>query len=192
MKIGENGTVVLAASLILFGIVNIHSMTISNSRVVYASNGDSGLASPSPQEERLTSGSIASLQNESSLDSAWILSGLWNTSLVQELLSAQANASYTGPSFYNASFEMVKTDGTARHTHTISNFSERESSASNNNRTLIFNGTATVSMEEGPIENVSANLTVLDDNILSILLDPIKTGNHFGDVPIYGIVMPRK
>jgi hypothetical protein len=192
MKIGVKRTAVLAASMILFGLVNIHAITLSNIQIVYASGGNGGLVSPSSLEERLTFGSIASLQNESNLGSAWILSGLWNTSLVQELLSAQANVSYSGPSIFNASFDMVKTDGTARHTHTISNFSERESSASNNNRTLIFNGTATVSMEEGPIENVSANLTMLNDNILSIWLDPRKTGNHFGDMPIYGIVMTRK
>jgi hypothetical protein len=192
MKIGVKRTAVLAASMILFGLVNIHAITLSNVQIVYASGGNGGLASPGSQEERLTFGNIASLQNESNPGPAWILSGLWNTSLVQELLSAQANVSYSGPSFFNASFEMVKTDGTARHTHTISNFGERESSASNNNRTLIFNGTATVSMEEGPIENVSANLTMLNDNILSIWVDPRKTGNHFGDMPIYGIVMTRK
>jgi hypothetical protein len=192
MKVGDKGIVVVAASLILFGLVNVYAMSISDNRIVNASSGDGGLNSAGPQEERITSGSIASLQNDSNVASAWVLSGLWNTSLVQELLSAQANASYPGPSFFNASFEMVKTDGTARHTHTISNFSERESAASNNNRTLVFNGTATVSMEEGPIENVSANLTLLNDNILSIWLDPRKTGNHFGDTPIYGIVMPSK
>jgi hypothetical protein len=192
MKIGVKRTAVLAASMILFGLVNIHAITLSNIQIVHASGGNGGLDSPSSLEERLTFGSIASLQNESNLGPAWLLSGLWNTSLVQELLSAQANVSYSGPSFFNASFEMVKIDGTARHTHTISNFSERESSASSNNRTLIFNGTATVGMEEGPIENVSANLTMLNDNILSIWLDPRKTGNHFGDMPIYGIVMTRK
>ena len=151
-----------------------------------------GFASTGPQEEEFTLGNIASLQNESSLSPAWILSGLWNTSLNHELLSAQANASYLGPSFFNASFEMVKTDGSARHTHAITNFNERESSVSNNNRTLVFNGTATVSMEEGPIENVSTNLTMLNDNIISIWLDPRMTGNHFGDKPIFGIVMTKK
>lgn len=195
MKSVDKGIVVMTASLILFVLVNFHPMSTSNSQIVYSSSGDGGVTSPSPQEEKFTSGSIASLQNEGSLQnesnprSSWILSGLWNTSLVQELLFSQTNASYSGPSFFNASFEMVKTDGTARHTHTISKFSERESSASNNNMTLIFNGTATVSMVEGPIENVSTNLTVFNDNILSIWLDPRKTSNHFGDLPIYGMVM---
>jgi hypothetical protein len=189
----DKGIVVMTASLILFVLVNFHPMSTSNSQVVYSSSGDGGVTRPGPPEEKFTSGSIASLQNESSLQNqsrpTWILSGLWNTSLVQELLFSQTNASYSGPSFFNASFEMVKTDGTSRHAHTISKFSERESSASNNNMTLIFNGTATVSMAEGPIENVSTNLTVLNDNILSIWLDPRKTGNHFGDLPIYGMVM---
>ena len=81
------------------------------------------------------------------------------------------------------------TNGFARHTHTVTDFSERESSSSDKNMTLVFNGTSTVSMEEGPVEKVPTNITILDDNIMSLWLNPRNTENHFGDTPIFGIIM---
>ena len=61
-------------------------------------------------------------------------------------------------------------------------------SLTNNNMTWVINGTSAVTMKDGPVENVLTNLTLTNNNVMSIWLDPIKTNNHFGDTPIFGTV----
>jgi hypothetical protein len=41
-------------------------------------------------------------------------------------------------------------------------------------------------MREGPITEVPTTITLLGDTGVSILFDPAKTNNHFGNSPIYG------
>lgn len=179
----------LVMQLTLVSLVSLFTISISSGKDIYANSTSDGIAGTNAQLEGFTVGTIASLQNDKNRNPIWVVSGLWNTTLVNELLPAQTNVSNLGPSFFNASFDMVMTNGSARHTHTITNFSERESSASDNNMTLVFNGTSTVSMEEEPVENVPTNITILDDNIMSLWLNPRNTENHFGDTPIFGTVM---
>jgi hypothetical protein len=87
---------------------------------------------------------------------------------------------------FKSGFEMIKTDGSSRHTHIISNFNLKGSSINGN--ALILTGTATVSMKEGPVKDVTIRTTLLNQGALNISLDPVKTSNHFGNTPIYGTV----
>ena len=41
-------------------------------------------------------------------------------------------------------------------------------------------------MIEGPITEVPTTISLLGDSAASILFDPSKTDNHFGDTAIYG------
>jgi hypothetical protein len=50
----------------------------------------------------------------------------------------------------------------------------------------LFNGTSTVTMREGPVTDVPTTITLLSDSALSIVFDPSKTNNHFGNPAIYG------
>ena len=91
-------------------------------------------------------------------------------------------------SSFNAIVEMTRlADGTALHTHTFSDFQQSAILHSAGNTTTI-NGTMTVSLEEGPVENVPVHIT-LQNNLITIFVDPMMTDNHFGPTPISGIIL---
>jgi hypothetical protein len=54
------------------------------------------------------------------------------------------------------------------------------------NSTVTIDGTATVTMKDGPVHGVPVTQMVQGD-VISISLDLDITNNHFGDTPIYGI-----
>ena len=56
------------------------------------------------------------------------------------------------------------------------------------NTTMMYNGTVTITLREGPVQDVPMSATVMEDNIISLWVDPYMTDIHFGDTPIYGIV----
>ena len=137
-----------------------------------------------------TFGTISSIQNDESGNPAWVVSGHWKANLLsnQSNVTSQGNiSSSSGPKF-NASVEMIMLNGTAAHTHTITNFVLANTSMPNN-MTRIFNGTSTASMREGPVTDIPAGISIMGDKVISIWLDPSKINNHFGNTPIYGIVM---
>ena len=43
-------------------------------------------------------------------------------------------------------------------------------------------------MKDGPVDNVPTQVTIANNNTISISIDPSKVNNHFGDTPIYGLV----
>ena len=134
-------------------------------------------------------GTIASLQNDENGNLTWILSGNWRTNILTQLIGNPIeNSSSAGLPLFDAFFDMVLTNGSAKHQHRITNFTLTGASLSNNNMTLVFNGTSTVTMKDGPIENVLSNMTILDNSTVSIWLDPTLTNDHFGETPIYGTV----
>ena len=120
-------------------------------------------------------GSITSIQDDNPDDNTeWIVGGVYR----------MENLNSTSPTF-NASFYMIKTDGNASHTHDVYDFVLAGEPVSNGNYT-IFDGTSTVTMREGPVTEVPTTITLLGDTGVSILFDPSKTNNHFGNSPIYG------
>ena len=138
-------------------------------------------------------GVISSLQNDESGQPAWIVTGPWTTTLLSD---SSANASQpmgnaTGPfggSPFNTQVQMVRLDGTAGHTHTITNFVLANVSQSNN-MTKVFNGTSTASMREGPVTDIPTTIRITGDKVISIWLDPSRIENHYGNTPLYGLVM---
>jgi hypothetical protein len=58
-----------------------------------------------------------------------------------------------------------------------------------NNTTSVFNGTATITMKDGPVDNVPVSIKRIDNNVISIWADPTKVNNHFGNTLIYGAIM---
>ena len=87
---------------------------------------------------------------------------------------------------FNAAIDMVKFDGTARHTHTLTDFVVLNVSHPDNNSTL-YNGTSTISLQAGPATDVATSLQKSNDNVIIINIDPESVDNHFGKLPIYGI-----
>jgi hypothetical protein len=81
---------------------------------------------------------------------------------------------------------MIKTDGTLKHTHTMTNYVPADVSNQNNNHT-IFNGTGTISMPQGPVTEVPISIQVMNNTLGIINIDSNKIDNHFGNDPLYGI-----
>ena len=120
-------------------------------------------------------GALTSIQNDAStLKPNWIVSGVFRMD----------NANTTSPVF-NATFYMIKTNGTASHQHTISDFKLNAAPTITNNNSTMYEGTSTVTMKDGPV-NVPTKIILMDESAVSIWLDPSKTKNHFGNTPIYG------
>jgi hypothetical protein len=148
-------------------------------------------------------GTIASLQNDENGNPTWIVSGLWKGSLSMDnktqggvgnqtatTTSANATAATTASlpnATFNSKFNMVMTNGSAKHDHEIYNF-KLTGMSNPSNTTSIFNGTATITMKQGPVENVPVSIKRIDNNVISIWVDPTKVNNHFGNTPIFGTI----
>ena len=140
-----------------------------------------------------TFGVISSIQNDESGKPAWIVTGHWKSNLLSDnsLNASQAMENTTAPfagSPFDMQVEMVGFDSTAGHTHTITNFVVANVSQPDN-MTKVFNGTSTASMREGPVTNIPTSIKITGDKVISIWLDPSRIENHYGNTPIYGLVM---
>jgi hypothetical protein len=187
-------TVVLAF-LIIHGVFFSTSFIKSNSLVAFqpahatADHGINFILNSDNSSKDQIFGTIASLQNDENGNLTWILSGNWRTNILTQLIGNPIqNSSSAALPLFDAFFDMVLTNGSAKHQHRITNFTLTGASLSNNNMTLVFNGTSTITMKDGPVENVLSNITIMDNNTVSIWLDPTLTHNHFGETPIYGTV----
>ena len=119
-------------------------------------------------------GTTTSIQNGKDGRPAWVVSGIW------DFKSLNSNSP-----IFNATFYMFMLNGSANHRHTITDFKMTGNPTTNNNATT-YNGTATVSLKEGPATGVPISIKLMGDSAASIWIDPSKTGNHFGNTPIYG------
>ena len=109
----------------------------------------------------------------------WIISGNWKTNLSNQ---TQVGSNST---VLDASIDMIKTDGTSKHTHALTNFVLAD--IANQNNVIIYNGTGTISMPKGPITDIPISIKVMNNELGIIHIDPNKVDNHFGTKPIYGI-----
>jgi hypothetical protein len=134
-------------------------------------------------------GTIASLQNDKDGKPAWLVSGIWRGSLTNMTSNTMSSLLKNLPTAtFNAVFNMVMLNGSALHKHQISNFILIGMSMPNE-KTVVYNGTATITMKEGPVNDVPLSIRTLNDNVISIWVDPAKTMNHFGNTPIYGTII---
>jgi hypothetical protein len=143
-------------------------------------------------------GTIASLQNDENGNPTWIVSGLWKGSLTNNTQggmgnqsTATANASAATANLPNATlhskFNMVMTNGSAMHDHEVYDFTLTDISMPDNS-TTVYNGTATITMRQGPVSDVPISIKAMDSNAVSIWVDPTKINNHFGNTPIFGVI----
>jgi hypothetical protein len=76
------------------------------------------------------------------------------------------------------------------HTHEISNFTQvGDATFDSSTNSTTIEGTATITMREGPVHNVQTEIEIAQDKVIAISPDPTPLQNHFGDTPIYGIVV---
>jgi hypothetical protein len=137
-------------------------------------------------------GIMSSLQNDASGKPSWIVSGQLQMLLFKPRLEEQK----VQPAFatFSTLLSMVHLNGTALHQHSISDFkltSANSLTTANHYSTVTFNGTATVTLKDGPHPNVPISIKIMNGHTISLWIDPTKVGNHFGNTPIYGIVLSQ-
>jgi hypothetical protein len=65
---------------------------------------------------------------------------------------------------------MSMLNGSAMHTHAITNFVLKNKSMPNKS-TEMFNGTSTVSMKQGPVTNVPTSIKIMSNKVISIWIE---------------------
>src|SRR5918997_4921547 len=114
-----------------------------------------------PTDDTIKGSITSNTNNGNTTDPAWILGGVYKLS----------NLNSTSPTF-NSTFYMVKIDGTANHTHSIYDFKlAGQPAVDNANNSTLYNGTSSVTMREGPVNNVPTQISILGDHAISIKMD---------------------
>ena len=160
---------------------------------------------PFGQASNFSFGPIGSIQNDESGQPAWVVVGFWRGNLLSfnETSSTAATAttmensegnnntsSQIAPPVFNANLRMIMLNGSAPHTHVITNFVLSDVS-SNENGTMTYTGNSTVSMPETPFVDVPTTIKVSGE-IISIFPEPSAVDQHFGSTPIYGVILPEE
>lgn len=84
---------------------------------------------------------------------------------------------------------MIRPDGSARHTHTLTDFTLLDISSESGSNSTIFNGTSTVSLADGPALDIPTSVKLSNDDLITIWIEPTSVNNHFGDSSnMFGIV----
>ena len=175
-------------------VLAIILVTVSTMILIYQDYFKVMAFPPAYDLRNYTFGVISSIQNDEGGKPTWIVAGHWKTNLLSNTSSdnAERNENMTKTLANGSSFdiqvEMVKLDGTAGHTHTITNFVLANVSQPDN-MTKVLNGTTTASMIEGPVTDIPTTIKIMGDKVISIQLDPSKIDEHYGNTPIYGLVM---
>jgi hypothetical protein len=153
-----------------------------------ATEGTTTAADTATTGTNKVAGIVASLQlAPDRLAPEWVTAGYWELESDMPLFGGTTETRPTVTNF-DAIVEMTHlADGTALHSHTFSDFRQSDIVSAAENTTTI-SGTMTVTLEEGPVENVPVFIT-LQNNLLSIAMDPAATENHFGPTPINGIIL---
>jgi hypothetical protein len=150
---------------------------------------------PFGQASNFTFGPIASIQNDESGQAAWVVLGFWRGNLLSfnettttTTENSEGNASsLAAAAIFNANLRMIMLNGSGAHTHVITNFMLSNIS-SDANGTMTYTGNSTISMPDAPIVDVPTTIKKSGE-VISIFPDPSRVDMHFGDTPIYGVVV---
>jgi hypothetical protein len=192
-KSPKSTSVVILASIFLVEFIMVQTLRYSTE------NGNEIIPiafAQGPQGGNYTFGQLASIQNDENGNPFWIVSGNWRTNLLdianQSQATDQGNISSQGSSpVFNTSVRMINFNGTGEHTHSITNFA-LENVTMQDNMTAVFKGMSTANFREGPITDIPTIITITNGKVISIWLDPSKINNHYGDTPVYGMVLKEK
>jgi hypothetical protein len=141
-------------------------------------------------------GMISSIQNDEQGQPAWIVAGHWmmemgsQNSTQNDTAASDTTGRISNIAGFDATLHMVMLNGSAMHDHEISSFTQTGDTTfdSGTNSTTIT-GTATVTMREGPVPNVPITIEIAQDKVIAITPDPATLENHFGNTPIYGLLV---
>jgi hypothetical protein len=142
------------------------------------------LPSPTQTNGTMLRGILGSIQAAHRGTFSWSTGGEWTMQLDGTLIG-RPNPQIES---FNATIQMVRLDGNILHEHEINDFNQTSVTQIGDDTTT-FNGTMTVTLREGPIENVPGYIQLLGDSV-SIWVDPRFVEEHFGATPIRGMVLP--
>jgi hypothetical protein len=146
--------------------------------------GQQAQAQTSSQNNALR-GPITSVQLDENGEPSWIQSGIW----VMRMLGSGGNQTGADQNVqFIARMAMVMPDGTAMHMHSIYGF--EASDISQEGSDTVINGTATVTLREGPTPDVPVTLQISNNTVLAMFIDPEAVDAHFGEGPVYGLMSP--
>ena len=197
--LGLNVLLVLAITTTVYNsqlFLNNNSIMANAQQIMGMPSSGMGMEQQQPGPGQYAGGTISSIQNDESGTPAWILSGLWKGALTN---MDKSNPDFSTPTVSNnnkdnlptatfeAEFDMVKLNGSALHKHSIYNFTLADISKIDD-KNYQANGTATVTMKDGPVNNVPLSIKSMNNNVISIWIDPTKVNNHFGNTPIFGLI----
>lgn len=137
-------------------------------------------------------GMISSIQNDEQGQPGWIVAGHWMMEMgsQNDTATSDTTSRISNVSAFNAMLHMVMLNGSAMHNHEISNFTQTGDATFNSDtNSTTITGTATITMREGPVPNVQTTIEIAQDKVIAITPDPAAVENHFGDTPIYGVVI---
>ena len=182
---------IVSAAILMSGVIQTSAMAYPQQKQGYSHHNKMMM-----QPGLYAFGTISSLQNDENGNPTWIVSGLWKGSLSMDnktqdgggnqSTTATETGGLANATFYSK-FNMVMTNGSALHDHEIYDFRLTDMTMPNNS-TTVYNGTATITMREGPVPNVPVSIRTMDNNVISIWADPTKINNHFGNTAIFGII----
>ncbi len=132
-------------------------------------------------------GVIASIQRDENGNPAWITAGHWNLESDSPLIGGDVQTEPHVNNFSATLYMVSNEDGTAQHPHQISDFRQTGLLHQGPNATTV-NGTFTITLQEGPVENVNGYIYI-DNDKMELWVDPAATDNHFGPTTITGIVL---
>lgn len=133
------------------------------------------------------SGIITSTQMTNAGAPLWLSAGSWALVTDMPVFGGNNQTQPTVKNFSAVVNMVLLSNGTMFHTHHISNFKQSEVLFQGSNTTA-FNGTMTVTTEEGMAENVPGYLH-FQNNIMSVWVNPGQIDNHFGPTPINGMML---
>jgi hypothetical protein len=118
----------------------------------------------------------------------WVLAGTWR-SILTNSTSENTTQNNQSSGAFKAAIEMIKPDGTGRHTHTLTDFVVMNMTQNSDSNSTTFDGTSTVSLREGPVFDVPTTIERSNNgNMFIVTIDPESVDYHFGNSSlIYGI-----
>lgn len=152
-----------------------------------------GAISPDLLNNNYTFGPLGGISQSNNGSIDWVMVGNWrmattNNSERDTNTDVRDVHENQNKNSFNAAIEMMKPDGTFRHTHSITDFTPTDIYQSSENST-VFNGTSTISLRDGPAIDIPTSIQKSTNNqVFVINIDPKSVKYHFGQSPlIYGI-----
>ena len=168
-------------------LISIISLITSLMLIGYLSNSVNAIPSDLLNHKDFFGPLVGVVENETG-EVDWVMTGTWRSILANDTIAnINENATQYNQSSgaFKAAIEMIKPDGTGRHTHTLTDFVILNTTRSDNSNSTIFSGTSTISLRDGPAVDIPTTIKRSNNgNVFVIGIDPESVDYHFGKSPL--------